>query len=59
LLEGAIFGGEMTAEQLGAYLVYLKKYADKRSEPDSWVMAEVRAEGGQAAVDMLRLVVAN
>jgi superfamily II DNA or RNA helicase len=58
LLEGAIFGGEMSAEQLGAYLVYLKKYADKRSEPDNWVMAEVRTEGGQAAVDMLRLVVA-
>lgn len=57
-LEGAIFGGEMAPEDLGAYITYLKEYAGARSKPDAWIVAEVRSEGGQRAIDMLRLAAA-
>ena len=57
-LEGAIFGGDLSPEDLAAYLAYLKQHAAKRSKPEAWLIAEVRTEGGQRAIDMLRLAAA-
>ena len=55
VLEKSIFVEGMTPQDLAAYLSYLREYADRRANPSAWIVAQVRAEGGQDAIDMYKL----
>lgn len=58
VLEGAIFPGGMSPEDLAAYTTYLRQYAEHRQNPNAWIVSQVRAEGGQQAIDMLNIAYA-
>ena len=58
VLEGAIFPSGMSPDDLAAYLAYLKQYAEHRQNPNAWIVSQVRAEGGQSAIDMLNIAYA-
>jgi hypothetical protein len=58
VLERAIFPSGMSPEDLAAYLAYLNQYAEYRQNPNAWIVSQVRAEGGQTAIDMLNIAYA-
>ncbi len=57
-LKGAVFPSGMSPEDLAAYVEYLKQYAENKADPNAWIVSQVRAEGGQQAIDMLNIAYA-
>ncbi|MGL5065319.1 MAG: DEAD/DEAH box helicase [Microcoleus sp.] len=55
VLENSIFADGMSPQDLAAYLTYLRQHADRRQNPSAWIVSQIRAEGGQDAIDMYKL----